>query len=128
MANQYRGFSTIDRSKRFRLTDVELVKRDLINHFSIRKGEKLMQPDFGSIIWSMLFEPMNDATHQAIVDDVERIVSYDPRINLQAINIDEQDHGLQISLDLLYVPTNQATELSMNFDSNSDTLTTRSSR
>jgi len=127
MANQYRGFCTVGRAKKFRVTDVELVKQDLINHFNIRKGEKLMQPNFGSIIWSMLFEPMNDATHQAIVSDVERIVGYDPRINLQAINIDEQDHGLMVSLDLLYIPTNQSTNLSLQFDSNSNTLSTNSS-
>jgi len=55
MATRYRGFSTINQIKKFRLTDVELVKRDLINHFSIKKGQKLMNPDFGSIIWNMLY-------------------------------------------------------------------------
>ena len=127
MAIQYRGFNTIERSKRFRLTDIDLVKQDLINHFNIRKGEKLMQPNFGSIIWSVLFEPLTDALHQSIVNDVERIVGYDPRVRLTAINIDEQDHGLSVALDLLYVPTNQTTNLSLQFDSNSATLTTKSS-
>ena len=55
MATRYKGFSTIDQTKKFRLTDIDLVKRDLLNHFSIRKGEKLMTPNFGSIIWNMLF-------------------------------------------------------------------------
>ena len=127
MATQYKGFSTIDRKKRFRLTDVDLVKQDLINHFNTRKGEKLMQPDFGSIVWNMLFEPLTDATHQAIVNDVERVVNYDPRVNLTSISIDEQDYGLSISLDLLYVPSNQAVNLSLQFDKNSTTLTTNSS-
>ena len=54
----YRGFSTLVNAKKYRLTDFELVKQDLINHFNIRKGEKLMKPDFGTVIWDMLFEPV----------------------------------------------------------------------
>ena len=120
----YRGFSTVDRYKKFRVTDMDLIRQDLINHFSIRKGEKLMQPNFGTIIWSLLFEPMTDAVHQAIVEDVTQIVSYDPRTNLQNITITEFQNGIQLAIDLLYVPTNQTTTLSLQFDSNSQTLTT----
>jgi len=123
MAILYRGFSTINRNKKFRLTDLDLVKQDLINHFSIRKGEKLMQPNFGSIIWSMLFEPLTDSANQQIIDDVKAIVSYDPRLSLQNIAITEQEYGLQIEVDLIFLPQNLSTTLSMQFDSNSMTLT-----
>ncbi len=58
--SNYRGFSTIGKVKKFKLTDLELVKQNLFNHFNIRKGEKLMQPGFGSVIWSMMFEPLNE--------------------------------------------------------------------
>jgi phage baseplate assembly protein W len=58
MPIRYRGFSTIGQTKKYRLTDLELIKRDLLNHFAIRKGEKLMDPNFGSIIWNMIFEPL----------------------------------------------------------------------
>ena len=124
MATLYKGFSTTNRSKKFRATDIDLVKQDLINHFNIRKGEKLMQPKFGSIIWSLLFEPLDAGLQQAIVDDVEQIVGYDPRMSLENITITSQDQGIQIELDLVYLPTNQATNLSLQFDSNSMTLTT----
>ena len=120
----YRGFSTVNRSKKFRVTDVELVKQDLLNHFHIRKGEKLMQPNFGSIIWSLLFEPMDDHINKLIVEDVQRIVGYDPRLGLQNITVVTQDNGLQIELDLVYIPTNQATTMSLNFDANAGKLTT----
>jgi len=126
MATLYKGFSTINRSKKFRTTDIDLVKQDLLNHFSIRKGEKLMQPNFGSIIWSLLFEPLDETINQTIVDDVTRIVGYDPRIGLQNITITGLDHGIQIELDLIYIPTNMSTAMSLTFDSNSETLTTSS--
>lgn len=122
MVTLYKGFSTVDRYKKFRLTDIELVKQDLINHFRIRKGEKLMQPNFGTIVWNMLFEPMTDAVRQTIIDDVKTVVGYDPRTNLQNIIINEFEQGIQIVIDLLYIPTNQIARLSLQFDGQSQTL------
>ena len=126
MANLYRGLSTIGRSKKFRVVDFDLVKQDLINHFNIRRGEKLMQPGYGTIIWDMLFEPLTDATRQAIIDDVKNIAGSDPRISLQNISIQDYDHGLGISIDLIYVPSDQSATLSLQFDNDSMTLTTNS--
>jgi phage baseplate assembly protein W len=124
MAILYRGFSTVNRSKKFRVTDIDLIKQDLLNHFSIRKGEKLMQPNFGSIIWSLLFEPMDDHINSIIIDDIKRIVGYDPRLGLQNITLVTQDNGLQIELDLIYIPTNQSSKMSLQFDANASKLTT----
>jgi phage baseplate assembly protein W len=75
MTIRYRGFSTVNQVKKFRLTDFELVKQDLINHFSIRKGEKLMNPNFGSIIWNMLYEPLTADVKSVLVEDVKKIVA-----------------------------------------------------
>ena len=119
----YRGFSTVNRNKKFRVTDVELVKQDLLNHFSIRKGEKLMQPNFGTVIWDLLFEPLTDHLEQLVIDDVKRIVGYDPRVGVKNIGLTTQGNGIQIEIDLIYIPTNQATALSLQFDANSARLT-----
>lgn len=123
MTTLYKGFSTVNRNKKFRVTDFELCKQNLLNHFSIRKGEKLMQPNFGTIIWNLLFEPLDAQVNQVIVDDVKNIVGYDPRLGLQNINITGQDYGIQIEIDLLFLPTNQSSTLSLQFDANSNTLT-----
>lgn len=123
MVTKYRGFSTIGRTKKFRLTDLELVKRDLLNHFSIRKGEKLMDPNFGSIIWNMLFEPMTADVKSLIVEDVKQIIGYDPRLKVDGVLINELDAGLQIQIDLTFLPGNYSDTLSLQFDSTSNTLT-----
>lgn len=125
MTTLYKGFSTVNRYKKFRVTDIDLIKQDLINHFNIKKGEKVMQPDFGTIIWSLLFEPMTATVRQAIIDDVKSVVGYDPRTNLQNITINEYDSGIQIMIDLLYIPANQLTALNLQFDSNTQKLTVR---
>ena len=123
MANiLYRGFSTLNQSKKFRLIEFELVKRDLINHFNIRKGEKLMQPDFGTIIWSLLFEPMTDVVRNQIVDDIKAIVNYDPRIGVNSINLTELDYGLQVEIELIYLQTDQSSNLVVQFDRDSQSI------
>jgi phage baseplate assembly protein W len=123
MANKYRGFSTIDQVKKFRLTDLDLVKRDLLNHFAIRKGEKLMQPNFGSIIWNMLYEPLTPDVQAIITADIKRIVDYDPRLNVDGVLVNELDNGLQIQIDLTYLPGNYSDRLTLQFNSQNQTLT-----
>jgi len=118
----YRGFSTQGQSKKFRATDAALIKQDLINHFNIRKGEKLMNPAFGTIIWSMLFEPLTNDTKEAIVTDITQIINYDPRVNVNNVTVNELDHGLQVIIDLTYINNNQSDVLLMNFNSQSQKL------
>lgn len=123
MANtRYRGFSTINQVKKFRLTDAELIKRDLINHFSIRKGQKLMNPDFGSIIWNMLYEPLTADVKSTIVEDVRRIVGYDPRLQVDNVVLDEFEHGIQIQIELTFLPGNYSQQLNLEFNSNTNDL------
>jgi phage baseplate assembly protein W len=117
----YSGFSTVNKTKKFRLTDFDLVKRDITNHFNIRKGEKLMNPDFGTIIWDTLFEPLNDETKNVIMQDVKRIVASDPRIGAKNVTITEFDRGLQLQIDLIYIPTNQVSTMAVQFEQNSKT-------
>ena len=121
--NIYRGFSTLNRRNNFRVSDYDLVRQDLYNHFNIRKGEKLMNPNFGTIIWNMLFDPLTTETKKIMIDDVRRIVNYDPRIAVQNVILNEFDRGLQIEIELTYLTTNQTDTISMNFDRDSMKLT-----
>ena len=123
MAIMYRGFSTVGRNRKFRLTDFELVKQDLINHFYIRKGEKLMNPDFGTIIWNVLHEPFTEDLKSVITQDIRAIAGYDPRVSFDNIIVTEYDQGIQVELQLRYVQTNQTNLLNLQFDNQNNTLT-----
>lgn len=112
----YKGLSTYNRYKKFRLTDFELAKQDLFNHFNIRKGEKLMNPNFGTIIWDVIFEPFTEYVRQAIINDINTIVKADPRIIVSNVLIDEYEQGIQIEMELLYLPTNQVDLMTLRFD------------
>lgn len=114
----YKGFSSKENKSNFKLYDIDLVKQDLINHFHIKKGEKLENPNFGTIIWDLLFEPMTEEVKTLIAKDVEEIINYDPRIVVQTINIDSTDQGIQISAELIYLPFNVSERMTFDFDKN----------
>ena len=118
----YKGFSTIEKTKNFRITDFELVKRDLINHFNIRKGEKLMNPNFGTIIWDMIFEPLDEEAKTLIIQDIQRIIANDPRVVAENVVVTAYDRGVQIEIQLIYVNRNQRDVLNLQFDNQSNTL------
>ena len=119
----YRGFSTDNRLRKYRVTDFDLAKQDLFNHFRIRKGEKLMNPKFGTIIWDLLFEPLTEEVRDLIVEDIKNVVNYDPRLQADDVVITEYDHGIQVELELRYVLTNESATLALQFDRMSKTLT-----
>lgn len=111
------GYSSVDTSiKQTQWTDLELIKRDLINHFYTRKGERVMRPDFGSIIWDLLFEPITEDVVTAMVDDATQIVQLDNRVAIQSINLVELDHGIQLQMNLIYTPLNIVESFSLDFD------------
>jgi len=113
----YRGISTVNPNNRnFNLYDANLIKQDLINHFQIRKGEKIYNPDFGSIIWNLLYEPLTQEARDAITADVAKIVNSDPRVDIVALTITEQEYGIQVAMTLNYNKYNISETLRFNFD------------
>jgi phage baseplate assembly protein W len=83
-----------------------------------------MRPNFGTIIWNVLHEPFTEDLKSVISQDVKAIASYDPRVSFDNIIITEFDQGLQIELQLRYVPTNQTNVMLMNFNGVTNKLTT----
>lgn len=113
---RYKGFSSKEFKRNFKLYDFELVKQDILNHFYIRKGEKLENPKFGTIIWDILFENFTPEVKEAIAKDVEDIINYDIRVKVNSVNVDSTDQGIRIEAELVYLPLNLVDTLSLNFD------------
>ena len=81
-----------------------------------------MNPNFGSIIWNMLYEPMTADVEATIIDDVKRIVNYDPRLRVDGVLINEFEYGLPIQIDLTFRPGNYSEQLRLDFNSTSNAL------
>ena len=115
----FKGFSSRADRQNFKLYDSEVAKQDLINRLSIRKGERVENPEFGTIIYDALFEPFTEALKDAIVEDVTANLNADPRISTQEILVSEADKGIAIQATITYVPLNITEKLRFGFDENS---------
>jgi phage baseplate assembly protein W len=113
----YKGFSTVNSSAiSSKLYDFDLIKQDLLNQLYIRKGERVMSPGFGTIIWDILFDPLTEETKRLISEDLFSILTSDPRVVPTKINVDEFNNGLTIEVELTVVNTNQVENLRLTFD------------
>jgi hypothetical protein len=113
----YRGFSTISAdTEAFTLYDLDLIKQDILNHFHVRQGERLMNPEFGTIIWDIIFEPLTEDLKSLVIKNVEDIINYDPRVKVNDIIITAYETGIQIECDLTYLPYNISESMRFKFD------------
>lgn len=112
----YKGFSSKNVSQNFKSYDLECIKQDLINHFHTRKGERVMNPNYGTIIWDMIFEPLTETTRNAIADDIRAVLDAEPRIITEDVKVDEYQSGILLELTVRYRTNNLATVIKLSFD------------
>jgi phage baseplate assembly protein W len=113
----YRGYNTVDNIfGSTRLTESQLVRRDILNHFNVNQGEAVMRPNFGSIIKSIVFEPLTEETQELIIDEVKRVVQSDPRVQMTDMELQEFKNGIQVAMSLRYINTDLSEQLFIKFD------------
>jgi phage baseplate assembly protein W len=99
------GFNTVGQpNPPYSMTNVELVKRDINNHFATPMGSRVMLPNFGTRIYEYLFDPFDEYTKNAIIEDAVRVVQSDPRVSLVNIEVFQEDQALNIVMILLFQP------------------------
>lgn len=106
----YKGFSSHDWGTRreFGLSDIEIVKKDLLNHIFTIKGERVMMPNFGTRIPLLVFEQNDDQTRAIVETDLREVFEYDPRvklIDLQILSLNDNNAVIALA-DLLYLEFN----------------------
>lgn len=117
------GYSTVvTNSKVQQFSDLELIKRDLLNHFYTRRGERVMMPTYGCGIWNLLFEPFDEVTKDAIIYECQQVIESDSRVQWESIVVTEIDYGFQIQMDLFYLPYDVIETFNLEFDRRSLTM------
>jgi len=104
----YKGFSTRNYAKTgkgFDLYNVELIEEDLMNELFTIKGERIKMPNFGTRIPLMIMEPNDQESIDILKEDVETVISNDPRVKLEAIDVvtDVDRHGVIIVAKVFYL-------------------------
>lgn len=112
----FKGFSTIDKVRApYTVNDMDLVKRDLLNTFYTRRGERLMRPSYGSNIWDLLMNPEDTLTRAEIEEDVKRIIDAELRVRHIETVMFYSDQALRIEVTIEYIQTGDQDSLYLEY-------------
>lgn len=110
------GFNTVNQpNPPYSLTNVELVKRDILNQFATSKGSRVMLPNFGTRIYELLFDPFDEYTKNAIIEDATNVVQSEPRVEIVTIDAYQEDQALNVIMVLLFKPESITDNLFVTF-------------
>jgi phage baseplate assembly protein W len=102
--------------RKYKITDSDLVIQDFINALNIPQGQKPGKPSYGTTLWGFIFEPNTVDTQLQLENEIRRVASLDPRINLNTLTAYPSDSGILIEVELAITPFNNAQTLSIMFD------------
>ncbi len=75
-------------------TTFEQARSNLKNLLLTKKGERVLQPNFGSGLQDLLFEPIDDEFEGKLVDTVtEAVQTWLPYINIEDIDVNMNDEN-----------------------------------
>jgi phage baseplate assembly protein W len=82
------------------------IRQSMFNILHTRRGSRPLNPDFGCMIESYLFEPFDQGTGKTIGDDISNSLSrWEPRININSVNVnmflDNQEYQIEVSYTIL---------------------------
>jgi phage baseplate assembly protein W len=86
-------------------TTLSQAKDNLRNLILTRKGERLMQPDFGCDVYNVLFEPMVDVENVIEIAITSAVSKWLPYLNINEIVFDYDDNDIdnnRIFLDIKF--------------------------
>lgn len=70
------------------LTDIEAIKRSIKNLVLTNYNNRPFQPEIGSGIRALMFEPADPITAHEIEETIKRVVSnFEPRVTLLSVNV-----------------------------------------
>ena len=113
---KFRGFSTVEKLRpSYNVTGVELVKRDLLNTFYTKRGERVMRPNYGSAIWDHLMDPSTAELDSIVKADIKKILSAEPRVQLVDLQVYVMDYTISAEITLKFLPGGQEDSLYLNY-------------
>ncbi len=114
----YKGFSSFEfqKKKTFSIQDVALVELDLLNQIYTQRGSRVMMPTFGTIIPTLVFEPLDETTVEAVEDELINVFKFDPRVNLITMQVipNYETNTLIVTALLQYIELNLVQPFNLN--------------
>ena len=83
--------------------DRSAVRNSLFNIFNWRRGQRILNPLFGNIIYEYVYEPLNDITLKNLRAGVLQMLEYEPRISIISLDITPNIEQHTIYVQLKYI-------------------------
>ena len=85
------------------------VKRAIVGILKTNFNERVFQPEFGSNIRALLFEPMNPITEQRMKTEVEEAVErHEPRAQVIGVTVEAQEEQNRYVVKILFNLSSEA--------------------
>lgn len=92
--------------------DIEAIKNSLRNILLTRPGGRRMLPQFASMIYQLLFEPMDEITARKLKDSIfESIQRWEDRVNVESLSVVPNYDTNTYSVDLLFTVKSANSEI-----------------
>ena len=92
------------------------IKQSIKNLVLTQKGEKLFQPEIGSGVYELLFEPMDPFTADSIRDEIiNTLGQYEPRITILEVDVEPNEDTNTFDVTVEYRIVGQPIVETVNF-------------
>ena len=92
------------------------IKQSIKNLVLTQKGEKLFQPELGSGVYELLFEPMDPFTADSIRDEIiNTLGQYEPRITILEVDVEPNEDTNTFDVTVEYRIVGQPIVETVNF-------------
>tara|TARA_R110000868_G_scaffold161914_1_gene392824 strand:- start:293 stop:685 length:393 start_codon:yes stop_codon:yes gene_type:complete len=93
----------------------QAVIRSVRNLISTNRYERLFQPEIGSTLNNLLFEPVSPLTANLIEDEIVRMITnYEPRATISQVIVSASPDSNQFNVSLYLLIGNQTTPTAIN--------------
>lgn len=103
--NNVNRFSDIDvQSKNLTETlyDRNAIRNSIGNILKWRPYERILNPEFGNVLWNNIFEIIGHSTKSDIINQLKKMLSYEPRISISNIDVSIKPDNNKIEVSFIY--------------------------
>ena len=74
------------------------------------------QPGYGTTLWDFVFEPNTGDVQNQLQNELRRVASQDPRLDINYLKAYPQDNGILLEMQFSVLPFNNPQTLNIFFD------------
>lgn len=82
--------------------DLVAIQKSISNIFKFRRGERILDPSFGNMLYYHVYDTINDLAIINIKGTILKMLAYEPRIQVLSVNVTPDMDNNQINVVIQY--------------------------